>query len=381
MTEGGKSGNLFITDLKEKLLKNRTEEFAAKYVEKQVQKHLIQFYNESNQEKQKILKAEKQQLEKVRDQMYNLENDFCDTVWKFSREHDFGNFLINYPRVKKPPACDCDFYKENVNTIEKELEDNAEIQKVTREVDALRLEFETLSNAKNLEEEIKKASEELKYAPQEDPEIQRLIKVLQNSQQELEDLQSEIENIQKKDTLSEKLEIVFSPEVIKKKRKKNEKTSKHLKFVKKSPRVDKNLPLSFPNTIDNYLIIKGNKISPVIDKKWEESQIITGNENKDKSGIPDSWSLISADGFSITEIKNSIKDTYNFLESTKKLTVQELLSGNSKLPSREDLKKSKVFATIECPELNSMIKERKSMPRAFTPKKQSAISEKLLGKH
>ena len=55
----------------------------------------------------------------MRDATYKLENDFCESVWKFSKEHDFGKFLINYPRVKKPAPCDCEFYKEDMKTIEK----------------------------------------------------------------------------------------------------------------------------------------------------------------------------------------------------------------------------------------------------------------------
>lgn len=186
----------------------------------------------------------------------------------------------------------------------------------------------------------------------------RLIKVLQNSQQELEYLQSEIESFQKRDTLFKKMEIGSSPEV-KKKRRKDEKTSKNLKFVKKTPRVDKNSPLSCPNTIDNYLIIKGNKVSPVIDKKLEESQMIDRIENEDKSGIFDSWSLISADNLSFTEIENSIKDTYDFLETTKILTLREIFSGNSMSPDSDDLEKSEVLSTIECPKLNSLVRKLK----------------------
>ena len=152
-----------------------------------------------------------------------------------------------------------------------------------------------------------------------------MTKVLQNSQQQLEFLQSKLEHFQK----DEILYLDSSPEIKKKRKAQKEITPKKMNSIKRPRRFDKNSPVTYPNTMDNYLILKGNKVTPSEEKaskpetltevtKLDEFQMGSDLKNRDKSEIINSWT-------------NSCNFPFN-----------EILCETVMKPDREDLKKSLV---------------------------------------
>ena len=176
-----------------------------------------------------------------------------------------------------------------------------------------------------------------------------MTKALQNSQHQLECLQTEMEMYQYKDLLSKNLSTLRKT----KKATDAKKSLKKLKYAQKTPQVIKSVPLPCPNTIDDYLILNGNRAAhternihnPKDKKLMNQSLTLTTKENKDKSMTHNSWTLRSDNEFSFTEIETSMKEESDFLERTKTMSLQKIFSKVDLEPKLDDFGKSKCLTS------------------------------------
>ncbi|XP_043482603.1 uncharacterized protein LOC122511454 isoform X2 [Leptopilina heterotoma] len=289
----------------------------------------------------------KKEMDKLREKQYKLQDNYCETVWNFSKKHDFGNFFVNYPRQRIPPPCNCEFLKETTEKIEKEIQENEELQKLNNEIKSLELE---LKNFEEEEEEIENTKKRnLKFSSDDDNEIERLTEILEKSQEDLKFLENEIvKHRQNEQVATKDVETNSFVKIMSKTIERGYEKPKKLKLAKEISH-RKHIPLlNCPNTIDNYMIVKGknNPSTQEINYQTKNEEAVENyqllkNPNQQESVILSSWT------------RNTVPNDFSFVEA------ESSTSGTF----------SKKM------EIKSMISEGKS--KSFTPKRKSSIAEKF----
>ncbi|XP_020284856.1 uncharacterized protein LOC109855247 isoform X2 [Pseudomyrmex gracilis] len=156
--------------------------YGNKSVELEVTKDTVNKYQDSLAEEEKILDAEKQNLEELNHQVWSLEDSICDQVWQFSREHNFSVIFKRHPFVIE---SDCVKQKNTNNEDNSDVERSSELIDLINEIDNLKAEICSL-NSKNsvvkqtIENALTKLGE-LQDVSDNVTELLRLIRPLESS--------------------------------------------------------------------------------------------------------------------------------------------------------------------------------------------------------
>ncbi|XP_070160590.1 uncharacterized protein [Polyergus mexicanus] len=164
-------------------LKNATSKslFAYEYksIELKIIKDTISMYQNSFVEKEKVLKEEKQKLEKLNYQVWSVEDSYCEQIWQFSYKHNFSDIFKYYPFVIKTDHC-----AKQRNNDEDDVEKSSELTDFINEIDTIRAEIFSLNREKNVKQEMESILmnlRKLQLIADETTELLKLISPLESS--------------------------------------------------------------------------------------------------------------------------------------------------------------------------------------------------------
>ncbi|XP_014483786.1 PREDICTED: uncharacterized protein LOC106749139 [Dinoponera quadriceps] len=131
--------------------------YGNKSVKLNIAKDVVIMYENSLLEKGKILEEEKQKLNELNDQVWSLEDLYCNQIWQFSREHDFSVIFKHYPFVTKSNRC-----KKQKNNSKDDAERCSKLVDLISEIDAIKAEIFDLNRGKNFKRDVEGALMNLK---------------------------------------------------------------------------------------------------------------------------------------------------------------------------------------------------------------------------